>query len=88
MGAALCSPGAPAMSDITDIVRSVLNDPSVILTEDTTAREVPGWDSFAHIAVIVEAECRFGITFAATEVGTLQRVGDLARLIEVKRRPR
>lgn len=76
------------VAEITDIVRSVLDNPAVTLTEDTTARDVPGWDSLAHIAVIVEAECRFGITFAATEVGALQRVGDLARLIEVKRRPR
>ncbi len=88
MQAELRTPGAPVIAEITDIVRSVLNDPSVTLTEDTTALDVPGWDSFAHIAVIVEAECRFGITFAATEVGALQRVGDLAHLIEVKRRRR
>lgn len=88
MQAELRTPGTPVIAEITDIVRSVLNDPSVTLTEDTTALDVPGWDSFAHIAVIVEAECRFGITFAATEVGALQRVGDLAHLIEVKRRPR
>jgi len=88
MQAELHAPGAQVIAQITDIVRDVLNDPSLTLTEDTTARDVPGWDSFAHIAVIVEAECRFGITFAATEVGALQRVGDLAHLIEVKRRPR
>lgn len=87
MGAELRAPNAPVIAEITDIVRSVLNDPSAILTEETIAWDVPGWDSFAHIAVIVEAECRFGITFAATEVGALQRVGDLARLIEVKRGP-
>ena len=52
------------------------------LTEDTTALDYPGWNLFAHIAVIVGAERRFGITFAATEVGALQRVGDLAHLIE------
>ncbi len=78
----------PVMVELADILRTVLDDPSLTLTEETTARDVPGWDSLAHIAVIVEAECRFGITFAATEVGALQRVGDLARLIEVKRRAR
>lgn len=78
---------APAvMTELTDIVRSVLNTPDVTLTEGMTAEEVPGWDSMAHIAVIVETECRFGITFAATEIDALRRVGDLARLIEVKRR--
>jgi acyl carrier protein len=74
----------PVMAELTDIVRSVLDDPGVTLTENTAAQDVPGWDSMAHIAVIVEAECRFGITFAAAEIGSLQRVGDLARLIQSK----
>ena len=39
----------------------------------------------AHIALVVEAECRFGITFQAAEIEALQRVGDLLRLIEAKR---
>lgn len=77
-------PPGPVIAELTDIVRSVLDDPSIILTENTTAQDVPGWDSIAHIAVIVEAECRFGITFAATEIGSLQRVSDLANLIQKK----
>ncbi len=83
--AQLQSPPGPVWAELTDIVRSVLDDPCVTLTETTTADEVPGWDSMAHIAVIVETECRFGITFAATEIDALRRVGDLARLIEAKR---
>lgn len=78
------SPG-PVLAELTDIVRSVLDDPQLTLTEETTAEDVPGWDSMAHIAVVVEAECRFGVTFAVTELDALRRVGDLIRLIEVKR---
>ena len=40
----------------------------------------------AHIALVVEAECRFGITFRTAEIEALRRVGDLVRLIEAKRR--
>ena len=73
------------LAELTEILRSVLDDPALTVTRDTVAEDVPGWDSMAHIAMVVEAECRFGITFQAAEIEALQRVGDLLRLIEAKR---
>ena len=74
------------LDEVTDILRAVLDDPDLAITADTVAADVPGWDSMAHIALVVEAECRFGITFRTTEIEALRRVGDLVRLIEAKRR--
>lgn len=78
--------GRPIMAEITDIFRSVLNQPDLELTPRSTADEVIGWDSMTHIALVVEAECRFGIEFQTTEVETLQSVGELVQAIEAKRR--
>ncbi len=75
----------PVLAEVTEILREVLDDPDIDLTEDTVAADVPGWDSMAHIALVVEAECRFAITFGVAEIEALQRVGDLVRLIEAKR---
>lgn len=75
----------PVLAEVTAILREVLDDPAVELTEDSTAADVPGWDSMAHIALVVEAECRFAITFQAAEIEGLHRVGDLVRLIAAKR---
>jgi acyl carrier protein len=75
----------PVMAELVDVFRTVFDDREIVITEATTADDVPGWDSMTHIALIVEAECRFGITFAAAELDSLRRVGDLARLIETKR---
>jgi len=75
----------PVMAELADLFRTVFDDPEIAITEATSADDVPGWDSMTHIALVVEAECRFGITFAAVELDGLRRVGDLARLIEVKR---
>ena len=80
----VASPG-DVLAELTEILRSVLDDPALTVTRDTVAEDVPGWDSMAHIALVVEAECRFGITFQAAEIEALQRVGDLVRLIEAKR---
>jgi len=75
----------PVMAELADVFRSVFDDPDIAITEATCADDIPAWDSMTHIALVVEAECRFGITFAAGELDGLRRVGDLARLIEVKR---
>lgn len=77
---------APVMSGLTDIFRSVLNQPDLELTLRTTADDVLGWDSMTHIALMVEAECRFGIAFEVSEVEALHSVGELLRAIETKRR--
>ncbi len=74
------------LDEVTDILRAVLDDPDLAISPDTVAADVPGWDSMAHIALVVEAECRFGITFRTTEIEALRRVSDLVRLIEAKRR--
>jgi acyl carrier protein len=75
----------PVMAALADVFRTVFDDPEISITEATCADDVPGWDSMTHIALIVEAECRFGVTFAAAELDSLRQVGDLARLIEAKR---
>lgn len=76
----------PVMAELTEIFREVLDDADLLLTEDTTADEVPGWDSMTHVALVVETEVRFGVSFSTAELECLRRVGDLLRLIEAKRR--
>ncbi len=78
-------PARPILSDLTAILREVLDDPELVLTAATSAADIPGWDSMAHIALVVEVECRFGIQFQAAEIEALRQVGDLVALIEAKR---
>ena len=37
-----------------------------------------------HIAVVVEAECRFDIQFDTREIDALVSVGEIVRMIEAK----
>jgi acyl carrier protein len=64
------------------IIGQVLGDDSIVLTLSTTADDVPGWDSFNHINIIVGAEADFGIKFNASELEDLKNVGDFVSLIE------
>ena len=67
---------------ITTIVRDVVGDDSVTLTIDTSAQDVPGWDSMAHINIIVALEHEFGMKFKTASLEEAQNTGDLVKLIK------
>lgn len=47
--------------------------------------EVPGWDSFSQILLILAAEARFGISIPAARVAAIRCLGDLQAAIEASR---
>jgi len=55
-----------------------------------TAADVDGWDSLAHINLIIALEKRLGVRFATAEISRLkedgQTVGSLLDLVEQKKR--
>jgi acyl carrier protein len=75
---------ATPISELTAIVRAVLHDPALELTPGTRFDDLTGWEAMDMVAVVVEAECRFGLLFELPEIDRLATVGDLLRMIEVK----
>lgn len=67
---------------LQQVFREVFDDDELVVTDTITAKDVPGWDSLMHAQLIVAVEAEFGVRFASAEVGRLQNVGDLRRLIE------
>ena len=53
---------------LTPIFREVLDEPSLVLTEQLSARDVESWDSLKHITLIVEIEAATGLTLTADEL--------------------
>ena len=70
-----------------EVFRDVFDDASLTVTEATTARDVPGWDSLNHVNLIVAVEAAFGIKFTTREATTLANVGELYQLVERKKVP-
>ncbi len=64
------------------IIGQVVGNDQITLNSDTTADEVPGWDSFNHINIIMGVEMEFGIRFNVAELESLKNVGDFTTLIE------
>ena len=72
------------LAELTDIFRTVLDDETLVLRPETTAADVPGWDSMNHITIVVEAEQHFGIKVRTAEIEALRNVGDFVSLIAAK----
>ena len=54
------------------------------MEDETTAAEVPGWDSLSHANVILAVEKTFGVRFSNVEVLKLKSIGDLQHLLDSK----
>ena len=70
------------LEEVQEVFRSVFEDDSLVIARDTTASDVEGWDSLAHVTLLVSLERRFGIRFKSSEVADLKNVGELVDLVE------
>lgn len=68
----------------SQIFHDVFDDDSIVIRPDLTADEVDGWDSLTHVRLLLTIERKFGIKFTASEVGQLESLGDLTKLIDGK----
>ena len=67
-----------------EVFREVFDDPTLVISESTTASDVEGWDSFAHINLIVALEERFNVKFTTQEISEMTCVGDTLNLLKNK----
>lgn len=70
---------------LTQVFRDVFDDDDIVLTPETTADDIDGWDSQAHVNLTVAAEVRFDVRFRTAELESLHNVGEFVRLIRDKR---
>ena len=75
---------ADIMAALTELFHDLFADDTIVLTPETTAAEVDGWDSIKHISLIVAVEDRFGIRIGTNEIERLANVGDLLATIRSK----
>ena len=72
------------LAQLQSIFRDVLDQPNLVITRDSSGRNVDDWDSFAHINLIMAVERQFKVKFALGELQELKNVGDMIDLIEEK----
>lgn len=64
-----------------------LNDADVqAIGREATPLDVPGWNSLAHVQLMLELEAAFGITFDADEIASLASVSAIVKTLEQRKR--
>ena len=69
---------------VEEIFREELGQSNLIITDDTTAEDVEGWDSLSHVQLVAVMEDAFGIEFSSREILSWDNIGDLIDSIQKK----
>jgi acyl carrier protein len=69
---------------LTEIFEEVFDDDSITVTPALSAKDVDGWDSLIHIRLILTVEKAFKVKFSTSEIGQMETVGDLVRLVKAR----
>ena len=66
------------------IFEDVIDEGPVSLSVMTVPSDVEGWDSLAHIQLVVAVEKHFDIKFTSEEITSWKKVGDMIDCILIK----
>jgi acyl carrier protein len=69
---------------IQQVFREVLDNDGLLVTQSMTSDDVPGWDSFAQVKLVIALEEEFQVKFTTDEVATISSVDGLARALAAK----
>lgn len=69
------------IQQLVPIFRDVFSDDEIILSPQITSSDIDGWDSLAHIRLVISIEKVLDLSFSADEIFEAQNVGEFAALI-------
>lgn len=72
------------LNDLGLIFQEVLKRDNIVLTNETTAQDVEGWDSLTNMQLISKIEKRFNVRFTFRDIVKLKNVGDICNTILTK----
>jgi acyl carrier protein len=74
--------------DVYAVLREVISEifmrDDIVIGPELKAADVPGWDSFKQIEIVIALEERFNFKFSTKELDNLANVGDLVRVVKSK----
>ena len=69
---------------LNKIFIDAIDNEEIQLTNNSTAKDVDGWDSLTHIQLVVAIEKHFKIRFTSKEIQSWKNVGELVDNIIAK----
>ncbi len=71
-------------ANLNVIFRRLFDDDSIVVTPQTTAKDIEGWDSLEHITLIATVERTFKMKFKMGEISSMKNVGQMADIIQAR----
>jgi acyl carrier protein len=72
------------LEKLQDILRDILDNKNLNITENTTSEDVEGWDSLATVSIIFAVSEEFRIKVHVDEVQNFKNVNSIIKLIKSK----
>jgi len=69
---------------LREVFAATLDVDGTTIQRETTAKDVKGWDSVAHVLLITAVEKKFSIRFKSREIAGFNCVGDMIDAVETK----
>lgn len=67
---------------VQEVFREVFDDDCLIISDETSAKDVENWDSLSHLTMINEIECTFGIRIKMKDALNMKNTGELISVIQ------
>jgi acyl carrier protein len=69
---------------IKRVMADILDLDAALIREDTSAENVPNWDSANHLQLVLALEEEFSISFDVTEIEVMFSYFDIVQMIQSK----
>jgi acyl carrier protein len=73
------------LEQLNEVFRETFDNDELVVSPQTTAQDVEGWDSLMHVTLVINVEKAFRVRFTSAEVASLKNVGELVSLIDRRR---
>ena len=70
-------------TSLLEIFKKVFKDEDLVISRETTASDIDGWNSLNNVILISEVEKKFNVKFKLTQLLNLENVGDLIDTIQL-----
>lgn len=70
------------MKEVNKIFVDVLEIDDIVLSRETSAKDIAEWDSLNHIQLIVAIEKHFKVRFTTADIQRWRGIGDMCDSIE------
>ena len=70
------------LSQLESVIKETLGNPNISIKRESTAKDIPEWDSLNHVLVIVAIEKAFNLSFEPSQVASFQNIGDIIDCID------